>query len=428
MREPIQWPPQRVPAKFPLTAYKDGWCKTINGKWRHVCGKLPAAQAKARYMERIRNGDFGARRVAVATGSGMTVKGLANLYGGWLLQRIQPGHRRKIEPRTLADYMKAIQLFLDTPLKSLRLADVRVEELIPQDFAAFLDRIPGSSPYSRSRYVATIKAMFNWAGKEGHLQRLPVFGADFSKATKDELREARAGLTKAFDHDELRTIIQASMFTRVWYPLTLLALNGAFSNIEIARLRRDQIDLDLGLVQSVRGKKGRAFRKTMLWPVTVQALRAYQRPAASHERFEPLFFLTRNGIPYSRTEVTTAAEGATAPPPQRKDVLTGDFGKFIGNAGLPREGRSFSGLRTTFRTEAEGMVPIDHDAIDLVMGHPRRHISSEYVERFPEHRLQSVTDHVFAALFNGWSMDIEARPTRKVQRWSAPTAPPANAA
>lgn len=408
----IEWPPKNIPPKFPLTAYRDGWCKTVNGQWRHICGKLPFAKAKARFQERMERGDFGGRRIVVNSEVALTCKQLCNLYIAWLQKRLDPKHRRRMSPRTLQDYMASLQLFIDTcpDKEGVRLADVRVAELRPRDFTAFTDRIPGSSPYTRSRYVATIRAMFKWAGPEteGIIDRLPTYGADFSKATRDELREARANLTKAYNTEDMRRILQAAMHTKVWWPMILMALNGAFSNIELARLRVDQVDLESGLVQSVRGKKGRAYRKTLLWPVTIEALRQYQRPSPARPEFESIFFLTRNGLPYVRHTLTRGAENVVMKV-SRQDTLTTDFGKLIYDAGLQREGRSFSGLRTTFRNEAEAMENPDNDAIDLIVGHPRRHISSEYVEKFPFHRLQRVTDFVFNALFGGWAIKAETR-------------------
>jgi integrase len=417
---PIDWPP-KVPPKFPLTVYKDGWCKTIGGKWRHICGKLAPMRAKEKYEEGMRAGKWGKRPVVPLGAASLTVKQLANLYGAWLQLRMTPGHRRKLDPRTYHDYAKSIQLFLDTPADENRIADLRVEELTPDDFNAYLSRIPGKSPNTRSRYVAAVKAMFKWAGpeKEGKIKSLPAYGADFAKATKDELREARADLTKSFTHDEMRALLQRAMHTRIWWPLILLALNGAFSNVELARLRRDQIDLDRGTVCSVRGKKGRAYRKVMLWPITITVLRQYERPAPAMPTLENLFFLTGNGLPYSRAAVSRNAAGAVTEA-KRQDTLAVDFGKLLTLVGLPRDGRSFSGMRTTFRTEAEGMIsPRDDDAIDLIMGHPRKHISAEYVERFPEHRLTAITDYIFNALFNGWAYDpVADLPKRTVQPWA----------
>lgn len=401
----VEWPPARLPAKFPLTPYKDGYCKHVNGKWRHVCGKLAPLAAKARYEERIRNGDFDARRVRVRLGPGLNVKGLANLYAKWLQQRLAGGHRLKLSVRTFADYRLAIQAFLDTRVRGLRVADVRVAELAPADFAAFMGSIPGKSPYTRSRFVAAIKAMFSWAEDEGHIERRPVYGSGFAKATRDELREARANVRKSFAAEELRTVLGYVGVDSVWWPMVLLALNGAFSNIELARLRREQVDLEQGVVQSMRGKRGRAYRKATLWPATIEALRRYRRPAPAQPEFDGLLFLTRNGLPYVRFPVERDADGNVAGA-GRHDMISSGFNKILSEAGVAREGRGFAGFRTTLRTEAEGMAPPDHDAIDLICGHPRRHISSEYVERFPSHRIGAVTDFVFDQLFAGWSCPL----------------------
>lgn len=428
----MEWPPKNIPKKFPMSPHRDGWVKSINGKTRHVCGKLGFNAARARLKERMENGDFKAKpppKIEPAhVGGKLLVLRLANVYFEWLRLRVddQANKFKPLDLRTYEDIRLAIQLFVDTRWKdargnTFRLAELPAADLGPEHFSAYVAKIPGASPYTKNRYVAYVTTMFRWGEKNDHLPHLPRFGSDFRKATVDELDTARADIKKAFTSAEVRAMLHRTFGPstpritaadlvkfRAW---VLLGCNAAFTNVDLSKMSKQHYDSAGGVVQLRRGKLGRAFRKAMLHPITVQAVEAYQRPVPADESLADRVFLTDRGLPLVRTKDVRDERGALTKA-TRVDNVVNDFIEFMDLAGVRAEGRNLSGLRTTFRDLCERMDPKDNDAIDLVMGHRRRHISKSYVEHFPESKLHAVTSFVFGQLFDGWSVPLSESPRR----------------
>jgi integrase len=75
------------------------------------------------------------------------------------------------------------------------------------------------------------------------------------------------------------------------------------------------------------------------------------------------------------------------------------FRRLMDDAGVIVPGRSFYGLRRTFRTIADDTL--DPAAIDLIMGHAAdaNDMADHYRERIEDKRLKTVTNHVRKWLF-----------------------------
>lgn len=428
IKSEIDWPP-KLPKNFPMSVGKRGYYKSFSGKTKYVCGKLPPRAAEQRLRDRwdelTGNHRTAVRAGANARGADLTVKEMCNEYMAWLRQRVQSGRPRPMSKRTYEDYRLALQLFCNTMVKGFdgRLADRDAVALGPPDFTAFAARIPGTSPYTHSRYVAAVTACYSWANKADRIPHPVKFGPDFAKASVDELSAARADIEKSFTRDQVRVVLGADDKGRivrelppVWWAIVWICLNCAFANQDIGKLPRDAkiLDLDGGVIQFRRGKKGRAYRKSLLWPVTVAAIRAYlpHRPKPAAEEHDGLLFLTNHGLPFVRHKDHVDDVG-TLLKATRIDSAGQWFGDYLSSIeGLDSEGRSLSGFRTTFRTEAEAMPEDrkDNDAIDLIMGHRRRHISAQYVEKFPLSKLHNVLSFVWAQLFDGWASELADRP------------------
>jgi integrase len=420
----------KLPAKFPMSLRKDGYAKSFNNQMKWVCGCISPREAVARLHARIKAGDFDRKQPLMLKATEpdgqqvVTVKELSNLYMGWLRQRIETKKPRPFKARTYEDYRLAIQLFNDTRWtdgggNSDRLANQPAVKLGPAQFAAYASRIPGQSPYTRDRYIAPIVAMYKWGVENDHLPHPVKMGSDMKKTSKDERRDSRANIQKEFSRDEVRKLVTAAADKPLWISMVLLGLNAGFHNADLGALPREVVELDRRVIEFRRGKKGRAYRKAPLWRETIDALRSYRRPEPGDKRFlkrpdvygpcfekhGDLFFLTTFAMPLSRA-CEERSERGTLLSANRVDAAAGEFYKLMKAADVHSVGRGLSGLRTTFRTLAEGMPVKDDDAINLIMGHTDRHISAEYVERFPEAKLYAVVDHVWRELFEGWTSEL----------------------
>lgn len=449
----VRWPPEKVPKKFPLTACRDGWCKSFNGKTKFVCGRLPPRQALARYHQRLTAGDFDAAPPPKLSGGPVdqiTTKQLCNLYMAWLRQRVETSRPKPMTLRSYDDNRNVLQFFCDVPWvdeneNTWRIGNLPAGALGPRQFSAAAARFPGASPFTANRYISTIVAMFNWGTDADHLEHFVKFGPDFKKASAEELDVARADLEKAFKPVEVRKLLQhlhathravsgtdeaarrlrqrAALVT-AW---TWLGINCAFSNVDVAGLLAGRISRETGTVRFRRGKKGRCERLCPLWPQTLDAIDACsQRPTPGDPKFAGHVFLTPTGQPYVRTKAHHHAESGALTKGTRIDTLGNEFIAVLDGAALRQERRNFSGLRTTFRTIAEAMPHRDDAAIDLIMGHRRKHISRHYVEDFPVEKLHAVVDYVWGQLFEGWSIPLSESPRARSRQNGDP--PPAAAA
>jgi integrase len=150
-------------------------------------------------------------------------------------------------------------------------------------------------------------------------------------------------------------------------------------------MREHHIDLRGGWLQYPRPKTG-INRRAKLWPQTVRAIEKAldgQRKA-KQEQYRDLVFFTRCGAPWGHEDKPISP-------------ISSEFRKLLEQLKLYRRGRSFYALRHVFRTIADETK--DQPAIDLVMGHARGDIASEYRERISDERLQAVADHVRTWLF-----------------------------
>jgi integrase len=101
--------------------------------------------------------------------------------------------------------------------------------------------------------------------------------------------------------------------------------------------------------------------------------------------------VTKFGRPWVRTKPRESG------PDTPIDIIGLEFRRLLKRLGLFKPGRSFYALRHTYRTVADACK--DQRAIDLTMGHASDHISTHYVERIGDDRLEAIAGHVRAWLF-----------------------------
>lgn len=376
---PAEWPPARVSRKCPLTPYSRGWKKWINGRSRHVCGKIPEKQAVDRYHERLERGEFGRRKNVKDFGDdGVDLVQLANLWVSHLRQRVDTGRPRKLASVTYDDYRRAAQLLVDVVREEWNGGMPFAVEIRPLDFSAYVARVPGKSPNTLHRYVVAVKAMYAY-GVDNDLIPHPVkFGSDLVSPSADELRQNREKLDFTFTAEEIRRLLShADAERRAWL---LLGLNAGFHNIDFARFEHGHMTEINGqpVAQLGRLKKGLSARRATLWPETVAAVKAAKRVPPVDPAHGDLIFLTRYGRPWVRRNEKRSVQGGLLEV-VRDDNLAKAFRllKEEAEVGTPKpgssqidygDGRGFKGLRTTLRTLFEQLPPADRDEAAINRG------------------------------------------------------------
>jgi integrase len=175
--------------------------------------------------------------------------------------------------------------------------------------------------------------------------------------------------------------------------MLLLALNGGYTQTELAKLELADMDLENAIIDHRRAKT-EARRTVPLWPETVEALRASleKRPEPGPDA-EGLVFVTKQGKPWVREKtVTRDAEGNDKLQHKRTDSIRLQFGKVAEAAGVSVKGAGFGRLRHTHRTTTDEVG--DPHAAMRIMGHDVPGISRHYVRDISAERLRAVTEHV----------------------------------
>jgi integrase len=207
---------------------------------------------------------------------------------------------------------------------------------------------------------------------------------------------------RLFSADEVRRMLQQAK--PQLRAMILMGINCALGNSDIGQLPITAIDLDKRILDYPRPKTG-IDRRCILWPETVEALRAVlanrKQPVGAEDR--GLVFITRYAHRFIRVQ-----EGQKKRKDGKKltsaiDAIGLEFGKLLDALGIERQGVGFYALRHTFRTVADDAG--DQRAIDRVMGHHREtDIANVYRHGIPDERLRKVSDHVRAWL-GVWQKD-----------------------
>ncbi|MEX2217662.1 MAG: site-specific integrase [Phycisphaerales bacterium] len=419
---------RRKPAKpypdFPLFPHATGrWAKKIRGRfaffgpWEDPQAALARylAQRDELYAGRVprANGSTAAPQagpsaLAAANGTAATTLTLRDLVNHFLTAKQRRLTAAEMGRRSFADYHAACRRLVET-FGVHRLVD----DLTSADFGVLRSRIAETrGPVALGNEIGRIRSVFKYGYEAGLIPRPVRFGPEFVKPSKRTMRLARhAKGLRMFEAGEVRALTEAA--TPALKAMILLGINCGMGNTDVAELPRAAIDLKKGTLDFPRPKTG-ITRRAMLWVETVQAIKAALavRPQPEDPADADLVFITKHGHRWMRV---------SGPGPRSKgksQAVTSDavglqFGKLLRETGLQRQGRAFYSLRHTFRTVADELG--DRRAVDRVMGHESgADVSTNYVERITDERLQDVSRHVRA-----WIRRPEARsrvPVGRVRR------------
>jgi integrase len=356
--------------EFPLYAHKTKrWAKKIKGRtiffgpWRtdpqHY--ETDWQSAYSRYCHEVPYLMAGKTPPPMETTS-LTVGTLVNAMLEAKEHAVQTG---ELSQRSWIDYRRVGAIVINELGRY-----TTVESLMPEDFAGLRAKLAKTrSMVALWSEIGRISVFFNWAEKQGMIDRPVRMGDSFKKPSKKSLRrERQAKPKKMFSVDELRSIYHAANQTMKTFML--LALNGGLGNSDIARLEPRHIVN--GWIVYPRPKTS-VERRFPLWQETLAALEQYGIDTESE-----FVFLTK----YGKTWHKDVAD----------DPITKEFRKLCDTAKCHQPNRGFYALRHQFRTVADSCR--DRTAVDYIMGHDDASMSKHYTEDIENDRLQAVVDHV----------------------------------
>lgn len=365
--------------------------KKIRGK-RHYFGYADNWQAAVeKYLKQ--KDDLYAGRKPRETGDGLTMRELCNRF---LTSKQLLLDNREITNRTFLDY-KSVTDRVITQFGRSRL----VEDLAADDFESLRTEIAKRrGPVALGNEIQRVRVVFNYAYKQGLIDRPIRFGETFRKPAKRVLRRERAkNGSKMFEPQAIRDILQAA--PPQLRAMILLGVNSGFGNADCGTMPLPALDLDSGWINYPRPKTG-IDRRCPLWSETVDALRAAVagRPHPKDETNAELVFVTKYGeswhketsanpISHEFRKLIKSIDAKRASEAKKKRKKPPEP--------LYRKGVGFYSFRHVFETIAGESR--DQVAVNYIMGHVDDSMAAVYRERISDERLRAVTDYVHEWLF-----------------------------
>lgn len=401
--------PKKPYPDFPLFPHATGrWAKKIRGRFAFFGPWEDPQTALARYV--AQRDDLYAGRVprpptaaplapagtsAATNGNGHPTNGatLRDLVNHFLTAKKRRLDGGEMGARAFSDYHAACR-YLVEGLGVHRL----LTDLTSADFGMFRAELAKTrGPVALGNQINRVRSVFKYGYDAGLIDKPIRFGPEFVRPPMRAVRLAKqAKGARLFERAEIKTLLKHA--SPALKAMILLGINCGLGNTDIAELPISAVNLKKGVLEFPRPKTA-ILRRCILWPETVEAIKAYMkdRKQPASEADAGILFITKYGQRWVRVqEPGERSKGKT------KAVLSDgiglQFGKLTRATKTYRPGRSFYALRHTFRTVADEVG--DRRAIDLVMGHePGGDIANHYVERISDERLKIVAQHVRGWLF-----------------------------
>lgn len=368
---------------FPLHAHKAGqWVKTINGKrfyfgqWSNWKAALAKYEAEREF---IRAHGVRPNSVAEITG-GLTVADLCNHY---LISKQSSVEAGRLSPRSFNDYKRTCEHLISVVTR-----DRTAATLTARDFTLVRQSLDKRlSNRSAGNEIGRIRMIFKFGVDQGLLDRLPIYGQDFSKPSRDVIRRDRQKQPKKlFSPAELQSIIKTA--GQPLKAMILLGINSGMGNSDVARIEHRHIDFKTGWIDYPRWKTA-VERRFPMWPETIKALKEAIKLRPEGGEPDQVFCTNKNrtnkGLSWFKEESST-------------NPITQAFRKVLDKLDIYRKGVNFYSLRHSFETYA-GDENSDQVAIDAVMGHADESMSANYRESVADKRLKAVVDAVRNKVF-----------------------------
>jgi integrase len=349
------------------------WQKTIRGKMHYFGVLSDPAGARRRYLHFLNQEVIRTADEVLPHRDAVTLDQMVN---GFLVKRHELVESGEKSAGQFVRYRKAGELILTTFGREMTVAS-----LTPAAFARLRSSLKGG-PVTVGNAIRDIRSIFNWGAK--HYDVRPRYGDEFQKPSKHAVdRASRA--RQLWTPPEIRQLLEAAGAGMRCF--ILLGINCGFGQGDCAKFSRSVFNLEHHRMP--RGKN-LARRLCPLWPMTVAALCAYNRPKGLPGT-GGLFFVTRLGHPWVVENAKVDEAGVTLSTAY-KDNVSQNLRKLCKRIGVAY--RPFYTFRHTFRSVADEVG--DDTAINAIMGHSAGGMKAVYTQLMTNRmdRLRKVTDHV----------------------------------
>jgi len=364
--------PAKPHKDYPLFPHGSGqWAKKIRGKLFYF-GPWQDSDSALKYYLDVKDDLLAGRRPRPRGSDELTVANLCDLFLGSRERRVETGD---LERRTFEEYKaEAKRIVAELGRTTV------VEQLRPEDFAEFRAKLgKGVNPKTLEGRIARVRAIFNYADKNGLLERplSKIWGTEFAKPSRKVLKVVRRENPKSLSAGEIWQLLDvagAQISAMLW-----LGINCGFGNSDVARLKFSNLDLEGGWLDLHRSKTG-IDRRCPLWPETIAALKIAieARPTPKRPEDSELVFVTKYGQDWI--------------PRLKRNPLTAEIKKLREEAGIKGKGKTFYALRHMFQTIGDETK--NYVAVSAIMGHADGSISGHYRETISDEALLEVSNHV----------------------------------
>jgi len=383
LQAPKSGRPDKPYKDFPLYAHNNGqWAKKVRGMTRLFGVWADPQAALDLWLEQ--KDDLLAGREPRATGEGLTVNTLVQKF----LEA--KDHLRKsgeLEDRSFEDYKltgtKLIEVFGRGRL---------VADLFPNDFARLRKEFAkgqgkkrrGHGANTLANDIGRARVFFNYAYKQGLIDRPLVYGDSFKRPTRSVLRRERLKKgKKMFSASQIWAMIDKASNPQL-KAMFFLGINAGFGNRDCAKLPLSALNLKTGWIDYGRGKTG-IERRCRLWPETIAALKEViaTRREPKDKKHADKVFITKYGFPW----LSKCKNGRDCP-------ISKETAKVLKDLEIHRPGLGFYALRHGFETI--GGESMEQAAVDRIMGHAphSNDMGAIYREQVSDKRLFRVANHV----------------------------------
>jgi integrase len=382
----------RKPAKphkdFPLFAHNNGqWAKKVRQKIHFFGVWADHKSALKKWLaekDDLLDGRVPRSRLDANAAS------LKDLCNQFLTTKKSMFDTGELSVHSFTDYHRVCETLVETFGGERLLTDLR-----PDDFELLRTNWAKTwGPVRLGGEINRVRIVFNYAFKNGLIDRPIRYGEGFNRPSKKTLRLARAekGVCM-FEAAELRKMIGAA--SQPLKAMLLLAINSGLGNSDIGQMALTAVDLKMKWLDYPRPKTG-VQRRCPLWPETIKAIAEWlkKRPGPSDADDARLLFLTVRGAAWHKTKLVCDENGR--PKRLNDQPITHECRKLLDRLKI-KGNRNFYAIRHTFETI--GGESLDQVAVNAIMGHDDGSMASNYRERVTDERLQRVVEHVRAWLF-----------------------------
>jgi integrase len=375
---------ERLRAKF--TIVRDGYMVWYRGKTRFAAGrKTTPEQVFDTWEDKRKTIDAELEGKAPSAKKGkISYREVLSLFMDAAEHRVSTGLPRPLSKRMLHNYTVTLNDFGNFVFEGKKVADMTITGANSPDVLAAFARTKGK--WKASGYdsiISRVGALFRWAVEMDKLDRYRP-GPGFQRPPKSVRQDQRIALIKSYTPEQIARMYLAGNQTMKCF--VGLGISAAMNNSEVAHLERPETDLAEGVIDFRRRKTGKVRRVIPLPADVLADLKAYVRPDPIDPADADAFFLTRRGHRYSTTR---RRDGKPS------DLISRLWYELEKTAEVPHvEGRSFSGLRTTFFNLAPGgEYEIERK---VIMGRAHGTIDLDhYLETLHLVRLRHVVDSVW---------------------------------